>query len=220
MRRFCHFIYSCAIWSRIKITSGTFVKTDHLKAMKPVHGFAFILSSLLLCAGVSARSGFLSVAAKVLHYEKVSGSPLTRAGCVLCHVNPNGGAPWNNFGYAVGFWRGKKQDINAALYSALRYGGDTDHDGIPDTLERMAATNPNDRESKPEANLDVLKNQFDTRAIFDADSDSDGFTDALEVFAGTLPGDASSKPSETLESLKTRFLKAGGLEMFNPVKLK
>ncbi len=186
--------------------------------MKPIHGFAFLIASLLLGAGVSARSGFLGVAAKVLHYEKVSGSALTHSGCVLCHANPNGGAPWNSFGYAVGFWRGKKQDINAALYSALRYGGDTDRDGIPDTLERMALTNPNDRESKPEAKLDVLKTQYDARAMFDADSDSDGFTDALEVFAGTLPGDTSSKPFETLENLKDRFLKAGGLEMFNPVK--
>jgi hypothetical protein len=188
--------------------------------MKPVHGFAFIISSILICAGVSARSDFLGVAAKVLHYEKVPNSALVSSGCVLCHVNPKGGAPWNRFGYAVGFWRGKKQDINAALYSALRYGGDTDYDRIPDTLERMAGTNPTDRESKPEPTLDALKNQYDARAVFDADSDSDGFTDALEVFSGTLPGDAASKPSETLENLKGRFLKAGGLEMFNPVKVK
>lgn len=188
--------------------------------MKPVHGFAFALSSLLLCAGVSARSDFLSAASKVLHFEKISGSALERAGCVLCHVSPKGGAPWNSFGYAVGFWRGKKQDISAALYSALRYGGDTDHDGIPDSLERMAGLNPTDRDSKPEAKLDALKIQYDTRAVFDADSDSDGFTDALEVFAGTLPGDASSKPTESLESLNARFLKAGGVQMFNPVKPK
>ncbi len=188
--------------------------------MKPVHGFAFIVSSLLICAGVSARSDYLGVASRVLHFEKISGSALERSGCVLCHVSPNGGVGWNSFGYAVGFWRGKKQDINAALYSGLRYGGDTDHDGIPDSLERMAGSNPTDRDSKPEAKLDALKTQYDARGVFDADSDSDGFTDALEVFAGTLPGDASSKPVESLESLKGRFLKAGGLEMFNPVKPK
>jgi hypothetical protein len=199
---------------------GTFFKTDHPKAMKPVHGFAFIVSSVLICAGVSARSDFVSAASKVLHFEKVSGSALERASCVLCHVNPKGGAPWNSFGYAVGFWRGKKQDISAALYSALRYGGDTDHDGIPDSLERMAGSNPTDRDYKPEAKLDALKIQYDARAVFDVDSDSDGFTDALEVFAGTLPGDASSKPTETFENLKARFLKVGGLEMFNPVKPK
>jgi hypothetical protein len=199
---------------------GTFLKNDHPKAMKPVHGFAFIISSLLICAGVSARSDFLSAASKVLHFEKVSGTALERAGCVLCHVNPKGGAPWNRFGYAVGFWRGKKQDINAALYSALRYGGDSDYDRIPDSLERMAGSNPTDRESKPEAKLDALKIQYDAKAVFDADSDSDGFTDALEVFAGTLPGDASSKPVESFENLNPRFLKAGGVEMFNPVKPK
>jgi hypothetical protein len=198
---------------------GTFLKTDHPKAMKPVHGFAFIIACLVICAGVSARSDFVSAASKVLHFEKVSGSALERSGCVLCHLNPKGGAPWNSFGYAVGFWRGKKQVISAALYSALRYGGDTDYDRIPDTLERLAGSNPSDRDSKPEAKFETLKAQYDTRAVFDADSDSDGFTDALEVFSGTLPGDASSKPSESLESLNARFLKAGGLEMFNPVKV-
>jgi hypothetical protein len=199
---------------------GTFLKTDHPKAMKPVHGFAFIIASVLICAGVSARSDFVSAASKVLHFEKISGSALERSGCVLCHVNPKGGAPWNSFGYAVGFWRGKKQDISNALYSALRYGGDTDHDSIPDSLERMAGSNPSDRDSKPEAKLDALKIQYDARGVFEADSDSDGFTDALEVFAGTLPGDASSKPVASLENLKGRFLKAGGFEMFNPVKPK
>jgi Bacterial TSP3 repeat len=199
---------------------GTFFKPDHPKAMKPVHGFAFIVSSILICAGVSARSDFLSAASKVLHYEKVPASALERSGCTLCHVNPKGGAPWNSFGYAVGFWRSKKQDISAALYSALRYGGDTDYDGIPNSFERMAGSNPTDRESKPEAKLDALKIQYDAKAVFDADSDSDGFTDALEVFAATLPGDASSKPVESLETLNSRFLKAGGVEMFNPVKPK
>jgi Bacterial TSP3 repeat len=199
---------------------GTFLKLTHPKAMKPVHGFAFIIASVLICSAVNARSDFLSAASKVLHYEKVSGSALERSGCVLCHVNPKGGAPWNSFGYAVGFWRGKKQDISAALYSALRYGGDTDHDGFPDSLERMAGSKPSDRDSKPEAKLDALKIQYDTRGVLDVDSDSDGFTNALEVFAGTLPGDASSKPAETLEQLNAQFLKAGGLEMFNPVKPK
>jgi hypothetical protein len=207
------------IWSKTK-TLGTFLNLKHLKAMKPVHGFAFMISSVLICAGVSARSDFLSAAAKGLHFEKVSGSALERSGCMLCHINPKGGVGWNCFGYAVGFWRSKKQDINTALYSALRYGGDTDHDGIPDSLERMAGSNPSDRDSKPETKLDALKIQYDAKAVFDADSDSDGFTDALEVFTGTLPGDASSKPAETLETLNTRFLKAGGLEMFNPIKLK
>jgi Bacterial TSP3 repeat len=199
---------------------GTFLKTDHPKAMKPVHGFAFMIASVLICTGVSARSDFLSAASKVLHFERVSGTTLERSGCVLCHVNPKGGAPWNSFGYAVGFWRGKKQDISAALYSALRYGGDTDHDGFPDSLERMTGSNPADRDSKPTAKLDALKIQYDARGMFDADSDSDGFTDALEVFAGTLPGNASSKPVESFENLNANFLKAGGLEMFNPVKPK
>ncbi len=188
--------------------------------MKPVHGFAFIIASVLICGAVSARSDFLSAASKVLHFEKVSGTALERSGCTLCHVNPKGGAPWNSFGYAIGFWRGKKQDISAALYSGLRYGGDSDYDRIPDSLERMAGSNPSDRDSKPEAKLDTLKNQYDTRGVFDVDSDLDGFTDALEVFAGTLPGDASSKPVESLGNLQARFLKAGGLEMFNPVKPK
>ncbi len=182
--------------------------------MKPVHFLSFAVSSVLICTSVNARSSFMSVAAQVLHFENILGTTLERAGCVLCHVKPSGGAPWNTFGYTVGFWRGKKQDINSALYSALRYGGDSDYDGIPNTFERMAGTNSSDRDSKPQAKLDVLKKDYDARGIFDADSDSDGFTDALEVFVGTLPGDKTSKPTEALESLNARFLKAGGLEMF------
>ena len=182
--------------------------------MKPVSVLTFLISSLVVCTTVSARSDFVGIASKVLHFENILGSPLERSGCLLCHVNPKGGAPWNTFGYAVGFWRGKKQTINLALYSALRYGGDSVYDGIPNTFERMAGTNPSNRDSKPEAKLDTLKTQYDTRAVFDADSDLDGFSNALEVFAGTLPGDANSKPTETLENLNARFLKAGGLEMF------
>jgi hypothetical protein len=182
--------------------------------MKPVQVLTFLISGLVICTTVSARSDFVGVASKVLHFENILGSSLERSDCLLCHVNPKGGAPWNTFGYAVGFWRGKKQNINLALYSALRYGGDSDYDGIPNTFEHMAGTNPSDRDSKPEAKLDILRIQYDARAILDADSDVDGFTNALEVFAGTLPGDANSKPIETLENLNARFLKAGGLEMF------
>jgi Bacterial TSP3 repeat len=188
--------------------------------MKPVHALGLLCSSLIFATTVSARSDFLGVASRALHFENVKGSPLERSGCMLCHVNPKGGPPWNTFGYAIGFWRGKKQDINLALVSALRYGGDTDHDGIPDTFERLAGTNPNDRDDKPSTKLEEIKKQYETRAIFDADSDADGYTDALEVFAGTLPGDTSSKPVESFENLNARFLKAGGLEMFNPVKPK
>lgn len=188
--------------------------------MKPVRVLTLLISSAAICTTVNARSDFVGVAAKVLHFENVKGSSLERSDCLLCHVNPKGGAPWNTFGYAVGFWRGKKQNINLALYSALRYGGDSDYDGIPNTFERMAGTNPSDRDSKPEAKLDALKIQYDNHANFDADSDVDGFSNALEVFAGTLPGDANSKPTETLESLKIRFDKAGGLELFNPMKQK
>jgi hypothetical protein len=115
---------------------------------------------------------------------------------------------------AVGFWRGKKQNVPDAVYSALRYGGDTDRDGYPNTFETMAGTNPNDRDDKPGAKLEDLRTQFDAKFTLSADADADGFADALEAFAGTLPGDASSKPTQTPAALEAAFSAAGGWALF------
>jgi hypothetical protein len=184
-------------------------------AMKP--------SSLLILAGVLcaaplalSRGGYEAQAYKIFKLERVPQSALATAACQICHVNAKGDAPWNAFGLAVGFWRGKKQTIQDALYSAIRYGGDTDRDGYPDALEVMSSTNPSERDDKPSAKLEELKAKFDAEFRIVVDTDKDGYPDALEVFAGTLPGDATSKPVISRDALETQLKAAGGVELFKP----
>lgn len=176
-------------------------------------------SSCLVTAG--ARSGFLSLAATQLDYQSRPSTVLAQSGCQLCHVKPTGDAPWNAFGLAVGSWRAKKQDVGQAIYSVLRYGGDTDRDGYPDAIERMAGTDLASRDSKPTEKLDALLKKYDTGLEaggikLEADSDGDGYPDALEVFAGTLPGDPQSIPTEPLETLRANFEKMGGVKLYAP----
>lgn len=176
-------------------------------------------SSLAVTAG--ARSGFLGVAATQLDYQSRANTVLAQSGCQLCHVKPTGDAPWNAFGLAVGSWRAKKEDVGQAIFSVLKYGGDTDRDGYPDVIEKVAGTDPNSRDSKPTDKLDVLLKRYDAAletgfVKLEADSDGDGVPDALEVFAGTLPGDPNSKPTESLETLRLNFEKMGGIKLYAP----
>jgi hypothetical protein len=168
------------------------------------------------CATASARSEFLGSMMQQYRLLEQPNSALARSECRACHVNSNGGPPWNVFGYAVGFWRGQKQDIRTALASALRYGGDSDKDFYPDLLEQFAGSKSNERDSKPTEKLVALRARFDAQYANSSDaplpdSDNDGYADALEVFAATLPGDGNSKPSEAQAALRERFLAAGGL---------
>jgi hypothetical protein len=181
---------------------------------------SLLILIILLCSVPIAlsRSGYEAQAYKTFKLERVPGSAIATAGCQICHVKPQGDAPWNPFGLAVGFWRGKKQSIQDALYSALRYGGDNDYDGYPTTLEVMMGTNPTDRDDKPSATLEALKAKYDANFKLEADSDKDGYPDALEVFTGTLPGDGKSVPAESKEALEVRFKAAGGIELFKPLR--
>jgi hypothetical protein len=182
--------------------------------MTPIRLLGTIFFALLSVA--LARSGFETTAYKTLKLERIANSALARAKCQICHVNPNGDAPWNSFGLAVGFWRGKKQSIQAATYSAVRYGGDTDRDGYPDVLERFIGTNPNSRADKPSEKLVDLLKRFDTDYKLEADNDADGYADALEVLAGTLPGDANSRPSQVKQDLEQQLEVLGGVSFFAP----
>lgn len=183
--------------------------------MKP--SSLLILTVTLIAAPLAlSRGGYEAQAYKVYKLERVPQSALAVAACQLCHVGVRGDAPWNAFGLAVGFWRGKKQPIQDALYSALRYGGDTDRDGYPDALEGLAGTNPADRDDKPSAKLEELKAAFDTEFRIVVDTDKDGYPDALEVYAGTLPGNAASKPVISRDALEVQLIAAGGVELFKP----
>jgi hypothetical protein len=185
-----------------------------MNAVRVLLGIGLTLS---ICGAV-ARGGFEANAYKVMRLERIPNSPLAKSECQMCHVKPNGDAPWNNFGLSVGFWRGKKQNVLDATYSAIRYGGDTDRDGFPDVFERMVGSNPADRADKPSEKLEDLKKRFDAQYKPIADSDNDGFADALEVVAGTLPGDASSRPSQTIAQLEQELASLGGVEYFAPKK--
>ncbi len=182
--------------------------------MNPVRVLATV--SLALVGAALARGGFETTAYKTLKLERVASSPLARAECQICHVKPNGDAPWNSFGLAVGFWRGKKQSVQDAVYSAIRYGGDTDRDGFPDVLERFAGTNPNVKDDKPSEKLADLQKRFDGNYKLEADNDADGFADALEILAGTLPGDANSRPNQTKADLEQQLEVLGGVQFFRP----
>jgi hypothetical protein len=163
-----------------------------------------------------ARAEFSGAMYQQYRLSEQASSPLAKADCQACHLEPRGGPPWNNFGYAVGFWRGQKQNVRQALASALRLGGDSDKDFYPDLLETFAGSNPQNRDDKPKAKLTELRDQFEATFATDPqrplpDSDGDGYPDALEVFVGTLPGAATSTPSEPLAGLRARFEQAGGL---------
>ncbi len=182
--------------------------------MKPVVALSL---TILACAGIaSARGGFETMAFKVMKLERISSSALAKGNCQICHVKPSGDAPWNSFGLAVGFWRGKKQTVPDAIYSALRYGGDSDRDGYPNTLEKLAGTDVASRDDKPNEKLDDLKKRFDDNFKLEADSDADSYPDALEVLAGTLPGDVTSKPNQSQAELLEQLTKLGGVSYFQP----
>ena len=177
-----------------------------------------VLMLCLIAAPLAlSRGGYEAQVYKIYKLERVPQSALATANCQTCHINAKGDAPWNAFGLAVGFWRGKKQTIQDALYNAIRYGGDTDRDGYPDTLEGMAGTNPSERDDKPSAKLEDLKAKFDMEFRIVVDTDKDGYPDALEVFAGTLPGDLSSKPVLSKDALEAQLKAAGGVELFKPL---
>lgn len=191
--------------------------------MRPSRALAAIVFIAVLGLGLNAgaRSGFQTVAGTQLDYQSRASTPLAQSGCQLCHVKPTGDAPWNPFGLAVGSWRAKKQDVGQAIFSVLKYGGDTDRDGYPDVIERMAGTDANNRDSKPTETLDALLKKYDAALEngsikLEADSDGDGVPNALEVFAGTLPGDPNSNPTEPLETLRANFEKAGGVKIYAP----
>ena len=70
-----------------------------------------LLVTLIAAPLALSRSGYEAQAYKIYKLERVPQSALATANCQICHVNAKGDAPWNAFGLAVGFWRGKKQAI-------------------------------------------------------------------------------------------------------------
>ncbi|GGL01935.1 hypothetical protein GCM10010844_20540 [Deinococcus radiotolerans] len=86
--------------------------------------------------------------------------------CTYCHVNVDGGAPWNPFGQAIQATfaseakAGRHLTFPQALYTLLQADSDADGDGYPDALEVYAKTLPGDPVSRPEQPLDELRAAF------------------------------------------------------------
>ncbi|GIW23938.1 thrombospondin type 3 repeat-containing protein [Meiothermus sp.] len=74
--------------------------------------------------------------------------------CQYCHVNANGGAPWNAFGNELR--ANFKGNIGDALYETLKAMKDSDGDGYADVLEVFAGTLPGDANSKPLVSVQFL----------------------------------------------------------------
>ncbi|WP_229781245.1 MULTISPECIES: hypothetical protein [Deinococcus] len=87
--------------------------------------------------------------------------------CTYCHVNADGGAPWNPFGQAIQATfasearAGRHLTFPQALYTLLQADTDADGDGYPDALEVHAKTLPGDPASRPEQPLDELRAAFE-----------------------------------------------------------
>jgi hypothetical protein len=108
---------------------------------------------LLLASVAIARPGYRTTAITQLMLVPDSGQ--TRLiGCTYCHVNANGGAPWNAFGNEVR--ANFKGNIGDALYETLKAMKDGDGDGYADVLEVFAGTLPGDKDSRPLVTAEAL----------------------------------------------------------------
>ncbi|WP_425145997.1 thrombospondin type 3 repeat-containing protein [Deinococcus sp.] len=128
-------------------------------------GWRWALSLLLLGGTVSAMPPFRLTAIQQLGYDKLdplwqySGKVMS---CTFCHVNRQGGAPWNAFGQALqhGFQANPNDNFSQVLYGVLAANGDSDGDGYPDAIEVFARTLPGDPDSHPSVPLAELERQF------------------------------------------------------------
>ncbi|WP_424950637.1 thrombospondin type 3 repeat-containing protein [Deinococcus sp.] len=123
------------------------------------------MTLLGLGGGVFAMPQFRLQAIQQLHYDKLdplweySGKVMS---CTFCHVNKQGGAPWNVFGQALqkGFQASPKSTFGDVLFAVLSANGDSDGDGYPDATEVFAGTLPGDPASHPDKPLAELEQDF------------------------------------------------------------
>lgn len=98
-------------------------------------------------------------AIKLLKLEPDKTDGTRMVGCTLCHVSPEGGAPWNPFGIRV--QAALIGDIRQAIFAVLSEMRDADGDGFEDALEIFAKTMPGDPKSVPQEKRDIVKERFD-----------------------------------------------------------
>ncbi len=109
-------------------------------------GFLVLVFAVVLMPYVQARGPYRLQAITQFNLVADRGDVRTVT-CQYCHVNANGGAPWNAFGNEVR--ANFKGNIGDALYEALKAMKDSDGDGYADALEVFAGTLPGDANSKP-----------------------------------------------------------------------
>ena len=134
--------------------------------LKPVRWSLTLLALLGLGSPAAAMPPFRLTAIQQLGYDKLdplwqySGKVMS---CTFCHVNKQGGAPWNPFGEALrrGFQAAPTSDFSQVLYTVLAAGGDSDGDGYPDAVEVFAHTLPGDAASHPSVPLAELQVPFE-----------------------------------------------------------
>lgn len=126
-----------------------------------------LLSPLLSTAGALPR--YRIQAAPQLHLTE--GNELWELDrrvmpCTYCHVNADGGAPWNPFGQAIQATfaseakAGRHLTFPQALSTLLQADTDADGDSYPDALEVYARTLPGDPASRPQQPLNELRAAF------------------------------------------------------------
>ena len=122
----------------------------------------WMASACLIALGSAPTLAFNSYrlqAIKQLKLEPDKADGTMVVGCVLCHVNAEGGDPWNAFGQRVQAKLGG--DFAKTLIEVLSELRDSDADGYNDALEIFAKTLPGDAKSVPSQKLEELQQAFE-----------------------------------------------------------
>ena len=118
-----------------------------------------IIIGLACLSSALAFPSYRLQAIKQLKLEPDKADGTMVIGCVLCHVNPEGGDPWNPFGQRL---QAKLDgDFAKTLFAVLSELRDSDGDGYNDALEIVAKTLPGDAKSKPSETLAELQKAFE-----------------------------------------------------------
>jgi hypothetical protein len=114
---------------------------------------------MLSTAQALAFNSYRLQAIKQLKLEPDRADGTRVVGCVLCHVNADGGDPWNAFGQRL---QAKLDgDFAKTLLTVLSELRDSDGDGYNDALEIFAKTFPGDAKSVPGMKLEELQQAFE-----------------------------------------------------------
>lgn len=125
-----------------------------IKISSVVFGVAVLISviTLQVKSNSSAFPAYRAIAVKQFHLVD------KRVACTYCHMNSEGGAPWNVFGQEV--QNELTDNFPETLYNVLKAKTDADNDGYYDALEVFAGTLPGNKDSLPLVDTDTLQKNF------------------------------------------------------------